>query len=395
MMQSPKDRFGSKRRNSPLRSIPTTLWVTSALLIVGFVWASQSEIEQVTRATGQVVASSRTQVIQSLDGGVLETLFVKEGDEVTKGEVLAKLDTTKLVAFYRDSESKVAALKAASARLTAEIEGTEIRFGPEVNDYPQFRASQSLLLAKRRAAIEDDIASLTAMKALAIKELQMTEPLLKTGDVSRVDVLKLERTVADLQAQITNKRNKYLQDTQAEFSKVSEDLASAEQTLLQRKDQLVHAEIRSPSNGVVKNVRITTLGGVLKPSEELMQIVPVEDALLIEVKAKPTDIAFIKPGLPANVKIDAYDYSIYGTLSGHVTYISPDTLSEDLRQGEQPYYRVQIKTDGKRFKGRPEEKLEIQPGMTAVGEVITGRSTVLRYLVKPLVKTLNESMVER
>jgi membrane fusion protein, adhesin transport system len=233
------------------------------------------------------------------------------------------------------------------------------------------------------------------MKVLAVKELQMTEPLLKTGDVSRVDVLKLERQVADLQAQITNKRNKYLQDTQAEFSKVSEDLASAEQSLLQRKDQLDHAEIRSPSNGVVKNVRITTLGGVLKPSEELMQIVPVEDALLIEVKAKPTDIAFIKPGLPANVKIDAYDYSIYGTLSGHVTYISADTLSEDLRQGEQPYYRVQIKTDGKRFKGRPNEKLEIQPGMTAVGEVITGHSTVLRYLVKPLVKTLNESMVER
>jgi adhesin transport system membrane fusion protein len=395
MTSSHNHRRGSAHRFSFWKNTPITLWATTLVLIVGLVWASQSEIEQITRASGQVIASSRTQIIQSLDGGVLETLMVKEGDEVTKGQLLAKLDTTKLTAAYRDAESKVAALKASSARLKAEIFGDKVNFGPEVNAYPQFRETQTLLLAKRRAAIEQDIAALIAMKALATKELRMTEPLLKTGDVSQVDVLRLERQVADLQAQITNKQNKYLQDTQAEASKVAEDLASAEQVLLQRKDQLVHAEIRAPSNGIVKNVRVTTLGGVLKPSEELMQIVPIEDALLIEVKARPADIAFIKPGLPANVKIDAYDYTIYGTLTGKVTYISVDTLSEDLRQGEQPYYRVQIKTDGKLFKGRPNEKLEIQPGMTAVGEVITGSNTVLRYLIKPLVKTMNESLVER
>ena len=147
--------------------------------------------------------------------------------------------------------------------------------------------------------------------------------------------------------------------------------------------------------GVVKNVRITTQGGVIRPGEEVMQIVPLEDDLLIEAKLRPADIAFIKPGLDARVKIDAYDYTIYGDLPGKLDFISADTLTEDLRQGEAPYYRMRVRTTGRQFSGRPDATLEILPGMTATVEIMTGRKTVLQYIAKPIVKTLNESMAER
>jgi adhesin transport system membrane fusion protein len=145
----------------------------------------------------------------------------------------------------------------------------------------------------------------------------------------------------------------------------------------------------------VKNVRVTTRGGVIRPGEEVMQIVPLEEDLVIEAKVSPADIAFIKTGMKATVKIDAYDYTIYGDLSGTLSYISAATLSENLQQGEQPYYRVQVKTDGRKFSGRPDQKLDIQPGMTSMVEIKTGSNTVLNYLAKPVVKTLNQSLGER
>jgi adhesin transport system membrane fusion protein len=354
-----------------------------------------SEIQQVTRAQGYVIPSSRIQVIQSSEGGILTEMPVQEGDSVTKGALLARLDSTKPEASFLEAEAKVMALRAARARLEAEIQEAPLTFPPELNKYPQYMLNQRSLITKRQNAINEDISTLQGMKALASKELEITQPLLKSGDVSLTDVLKLQRQVADIQSQIINKKNKYLQDTQAEMGKVEEDLTSAEQSLRQRKDMLDHVKIFSPSNGIVKNVRVTTLGGVLKPGEEVMRIVPVEDDLLIEVKVKPGDIAFVKPGLKVNVKIDAYDYTLYGSLSGEVTYISADTLTEDLKQGEQAYYRAQVKTNGRNFTGLSGSKIEILPGMTATAEIITGQNTVLRYLIKPIVKTMSESFGER
>ena len=371
------------------------LWLIVAILIIFFLWASISKIDQITRALGQVIASSRTQIIQSSDGGVIEEMLVKEGDLVKKGQLLAKLDKTKVEAAFLETRARCVALTAAQARLNAEIFGGEPKFPKDIKNYPQFKENQLMLLKKRRVAINEDISSLEKMLTLAKKELNLSTPLLKTGDVSMGDVIKLQRQAADLEAQISNKRNKYLQDLQAELSKVSEELASAQQSLAQRQDQLDHIELRSPANGVVKNVRITTLGGVIKASEEVMQIVPIEDNLVIEAKIKPSDVAFLKIGLPVNVKIDSYDYTIYGSLKGKLTYISPDTLSEDLKQGEQAYYRIQVQTEGRRFSNRPSQNLEIQPGMTATVEVRTGENTILNYLIKPLIKTLNESLTER
>jgi adhesin transport system membrane fusion protein len=385
----------NKGSSSEGNSAPIIVWITALTLIILTVWAGLSEIEQVTRAQGQVIPSSRTQIIQSLDGGTLIDIPVREGDKVVKGQLLARMDPTKPQAAYRESLAKTMALRATKARLQSEIDGSELVFPAELSSHPQFLKSQRALMQKRQSAINEDIRTINEMKAMLIQELDMTRPLLKTGDVSATDVLRLQRQITDLQSQINNKQNKYLQDLQLELSKVEEDLASAEQILLQRKDILNHLEIRSPANGIVKNVRVTTLGGVLKPSEEVMQIVPIDDTLIVEVKVKPADIAFIKPKLSANVKIDAYDYLIYGALKGTVTYISADTLTEDLRQGEQAYYRVQIQTTVRTFSGRPNETFEIQPGMTATAEIVTGHSTVLRYLFKPVIKTVEESLGER
>jgi adhesin transport system membrane fusion protein len=372
-----------------------TLWVILIGIVLLGLWASWAELDQITRAQGQVIASSRTQIIQSSDGGILEEMLVKEGDTVSKGQVLARLDRAKVEAAFFEAQSKVAALRATVARLRAEVFGGEPDFGNLIKGYPQFKDNQILLLKKRRRAINEEISSLEALLALGKKELDMNMPLLKNGDVSMADILKLQRQVADISAQIGNKRNKYIQDTQAELSKAEEDLSGAEQALAQRKDQLDHVDLKAPTNGVIKNVRITTLGGVLKPSEEVMQIVPIEDSLVVEAKVKPVDVAFLKPGLDASVKIDSYDYTVYGSLYGKLTYISADTLTEDLKQGEQAYYRVQVKTEGKKFSGRPEENLEIQPGMTATIEIKTGKNTVLKYIFKPVIKTMSESLGER
>ena len=368
------------------------LWTTLVAILIAIFWASQAEIDQITRAQGQVIASSKTQVIQSGDGGTVEGMLVKEGDRVERGQVLVRLDKTKIESLYFEARAKVAALRAAQSRLRAEIFGGEPVFSQDVLGYPQFKQSQLLLLSKKRNSIREQVQAIKGMLSLAKSELAMTEPLLKTGDVSMSDILKLQRTIAELQGQLTNVNNKYLQDTQAEMTKVEEDLAGAEQILAQRKDQLAHIELKSPVNGIVKNVRITTLGGVVKPSEEVMEIVPEDDDLLIEAKVKPTDIAFIRPGLDANVKIDAYDFSVYGSLNGKLTYISADTLTEDLKQGEQAYYRVQVKALSKKFSARPDEQLEIQPGMTATVEIITGKNTVLKYIIKPVIKTMSESL---
>jgi adhesin transport system membrane fusion protein len=371
------------------------VWIVFGVLVIFGVWAHWATLDQITRAPGAVIASSRTQIIQSQEGGTINDLLVKEGDAVEAGEILLKFERTRFETSFLEARAKAAGLLATVARLQAEVLGTPLEFPKELAQYPEFKKSQAMLFSKRQAAIKEEISALDSMITLVQQELQMNEPLLKTGDVSRTDILRLQRQVVELKSQVTNKRNKYFQDAQAELGKAQEELAGVQQSLAQRKNQLDLTELRAPVRGVVKNVRITTLGGVIRPGEEVMQIVPLEDDLVIQAKVSPADIAFLKPGLDVAVKIDAYDYTVYGELAGKLTYISADTLSEDLRQGEQPYYRAQVRTVGRQFSGRPQEKLEIQPGMTATIEVKTGQRTVLQYLTKPVIKTLSQSLGER
>ena len=371
------------------------IWASAAAIGGFLLWASWAELDQITRASGQVIASSRNQVIQSPEGGVLAELPVREGAQIKRGQLLARFDKTKTEAGYLESAAKAAGLTATVSRLNAEIFGGKPKFPPELNNYPEFRTNQLALFSKRQNAVRDEIAALEKSRKLITEELEMNMPLLKTGDVSRADILRLQRQVADIEGQITNRRNKYLQECQAELSKAQEDLAGVTQIVAQRKEQLDFTEVRSPMDGIVRNVRLTTLGGVAKPGEEIMQIVPVDDDLIIEAKVKPADIAFVKPGLPATVKLDAYDYSIYGTLDGKVIYISADTLNEEARNNEQPYYRVQIRTSIHNLVSKKNERIDVQPGMTATVDIKTGRKSVLNYLTKPITKTISESMGER
>lgn len=368
----------------------------SALAIIGFlVWADWAELDQITRASGQVISSSRNQVIQVMEGGVLSELPVREGAAVKRGQLLARFDHTKAEASYLESAAKSAALKGTVARLNAEIFGGTPKFSKELDKYPEFRANQLALFGKRQGALREEVSSLEKAEALIKEELEMNLPLVQAGDVSRAEIIKLQRQVVDVRSQITNKRNKYLQDCQAELVKAEEDLAGVQQIVTQRKEQLSFTEVLSPMDGIVRNVRLTTLGGVAKPGEEIMQIVPADEDLIIEAKVKPAEIAFVKPGLPATIKLDAYDYSIYGILNGEVSYISADTLTETIQGTEQSYYRVQIKTTGKGLVNKQNEPILIQPGMTAMVEVKTGQKSVLQYLTKPITKTLSESLGER
>ncbi|MDD5298366.1 MAG: HlyD family type I secretion periplasmic adaptor subunit [Rhodocyclaceae bacterium] len=369
--------------------------VSAFAIIAFFFWAHWAQIDQITRATGQVIASSRNQIIQAPDGGVLMEVPVKEGTRVKRGQLLVRFDRTKTQAAYQESATKAASLQAAVARLTAEVYGGVPNFPSSLDKFPDVRENQRVLFNRRQAAIHEEIAALEKALGLAKEELAMNQPLVKSGDVSRSDILKLQRQVADIQGQITNRRNKYLQDSQTDLAKAQEDLDGVKQVLTQRKEQLDYTELRSPMDGIVRNVRLTTQGGVAKPGEEVMQVVPMDDDLIIEAKVRPADIAFVKPGLPATVKLDAYDYTVYGTLKGEVAYISADTLNEEVRGNEIPYYRVQVKTRGRNLLGRSNERIDIQPGMTATLEIKTGSNTILSYLTKPVTKTLGESFGER
>ena len=393
--RKPANDRSSSQLSAQLQSSRYVLWASALTLAIMFVWAYFAELDQVTRATGAVIASSRSQIIQSQDGGTLEELLVKEGDIVDEGAVLARIEPTRAESAYLETMAKSASLQATVARLSAEVYGGNLKFPPDLEKYPEFAQNQRALFKKRQGAINEELASIKAMKNLADQELEMNKPLLASGDVSRSEVLRLMRQVSDLEAQMSNKRNKYFQDAQSELGKAQEDLAGIQQTLAQRKNQFDQTEMRAPLRGVVKNVRITTRGGVIRPGEEVMQIVPLEDDLVVEAKVTPSDIAFIKQGASAKVKIDAYDYTVYGDLPGTLIYISADTLSEDLKQGEKPYYRARVRTNGRQFNGRANANFEILPGMTATVEIKTGSNTVLQYITKPVVKTLKESLGER
>lgn len=298
--------------------------------------------------------------------------------------------------MVEEAQAKVASLRISMVRINAELFDRPLDFPPESKAYPEFVENQTLLYQKRRQALEDQLSAIRSMLRLNQQELDMNLPLLAQGDVSRADVLRLQRSVSDLQAQMVNIRNKYLTDLQAEYTKTQEDLVSATEMLNQRSDALKDTQIVAPTDGIVKNVRLTTIGGVLRPSDEVLTIVPTGERLIVEARVAPADIANIKLGQAASLKFDAYDSSIYGSASGRVSFISPDTTLEQTPAGNLTFYRVQIDADTSTMKpNKPGERIEMQPGMTVTAEILTGRNTVFRYLMKPLSKTFGEALTER
>lgn len=361
-------------------------------LVVVAVWASLAMIEEQIRAPGTVIASSRSQVVQVVDGGTLKHLHVKEGDAVRAGDLIAELDPVRFQASSDEIAVKLAALQASILRLEAELSGRPLSFPPSLAAYGEILRTQSALHGKRLQAQQEEIQAINQSAALAAEELAAVLKLAEAGDAARSEVLKAQRQLNDLRAQATNKRNAFRQEAQLELAKTRADLEQTEQVYTQRSEALQSTYLRAPMDGVVKNVRMTTLGAVLKAGDELLQIVPSGDPLVIEAKVAPADVAFLRNGLRANVKLDAYDYTLYGSLTGKVVYISPDTLEEDLARDEQPYYRVHVQTDGDSPAGR--ERLDVRPGMTTTVEIITGERSIASYILKPLRRTVDDALHE-
>lgn len=358
------------------------IWCFLLLIIALLVWSYFASIVEVSKGTGKVVPTSREQVIQSLEGGILSALYVREGDIVEKGEVLAQLDLTKTEATVEESAARYRALLANIARLESEVNQTELIFPEELSIYSSLIKAETRLYETRKRALEESVSGLQEALDLVEEELRLTSSLAKQGAASNVEVLKLQRQVSDLKLKITDKRSEYMVRSREELGKAQAEAASLESVVRGRVDSLSRLTLKSPVRGIVKDVAVTTQGGVLPPSGELMQIVPLEDQLLIEARISPRDIAYIHPGQEAKVKITAYDYSIFGGLDGIVTIISPDTIQDETKP-ELFYYRVFIRTDTDSLVDKQGQAFSIVPGMIATVDIKTGEKTVFDYLMKP------------
>lgn len=392
-MNADSDALLARTRAIDLKRLDLLLVAAAAFLLTLMIWAEIAVIEEQIRATGTVIVSSRSQVVQSVDGGSLKVLHVKEGQQVQAGDLIAELDPVRLQASTDEITAKMIGLQATIERLTAEVTEQPLQFSKAILAYPNILSSQSVLYDKRRRAQQEELTAISKSGDLAQQELDLMLKLASAGDASQSEVLKAQRQVNDLRAQQANKHNGFRQDAQLELAKVQSELAQTEQVFAQRHEALTSTQLRAPMSGIVKNVRYTTLGAVLKAGDELLQIVPSDDALIIEARVKPSDVAFLRHGLRANVKLDAYDYTLYGALKGEVIYISPDTLEEDLKRDEKPYYRVHIRTESNSPNGQ--KALEVRPGMTASVEIITGSRTIANFVLKPLRRTVDEALHER
>ena len=364
-------------------------------LTVFVLWAALFEIEQTVRAQGQIILSARTQIIQAADGGVVSRILVQEGQSVTAGQLLADLERERPNAAYEENRAKVASPKAALVRAQAEASGQTPVFGPAFREFPEFVAVQSALYEQRRRSLQEEVATQQDSLTMAQEELRMHESLFSTGDTSQLEVMRARRQVGELQGKISAVRNRYRQEARQEATKLVEDLSSSRYKLEERQSILGHTELTAPVAGVVKTLKITTIGGVLRAGDELMQISPTEGDRVIEVKINPADIGQLTTGLPVTIKLDAFDYSVYGTLQGTLSYISSDTLTEQAGNGQATtYYRAHVRLDT--ASANPKLSLaSLKPGMTATVDIRTASRSVLHYLAKPVFKTFGGAMNER
>ena len=377
----------------PLPKSSMVIWIIGLGLLVFFIWAALFKLEEVSTGTGKVIPSSKEQIIQSLEGGILTKLDVKEGDIVEKGTILAQLDPTRFASNVGESQSLLVSSLATSARLRAEVNGTALQFPEIVQKDSQLVREETQLYNTRRKNLEESISDLTTSLTLVQQELRMTEPLVAKGAASEVEVLRLKRQASDLQKQINDTRSQYYVKAREELSKANTDVETQRQIVKGKSDTLNRTVFRAPVRGVVKEIDVMTLGGVIPPNGKIMTIVPLDEQLLIEARISPRDIAFIRPNQQALVKITAYDYAIYGGLHGKVTVISPDTIRDEVKQ-DQFYYRVYIRTDSDKLRNKQCKTFAITPGMVATVDIRTGQKTVLDYLIKPFNKA-REALRER
>lgn len=366
------------------------IWASVSLvllltLITLIVWSRHARIEQITKGVGEVIPSSRVQLIQSLEGGLLSELKVREGMIVEQGAPLVVIDPTRAESSYLEMNKRRLALLASAARLSAESIGGEPAFPPAVLKDKALAASERLTFDARKRALQQTVESLQSSAKLISQELAITEPMVARGLVPEVEALRLRRQLNETLLQITDRQNRYQADAGTELVKVQAELAQVEEVTGVRKDMMARTILKAPMRGTIKNIRINTVGGVIQPGQDILEIVPLEGPLRIEARVSPADVAFITPGVRAVVKLTAYDYVIFGTLEGEVELISPDTLRDEKRTNDQPFYRVLVRTNqgGLMKDGKP---LAVIPGMQATVDIITGERTVWQYFMKPVLR---------
>lgn len=373
------------------------LYVIGAVLLCGLTWAHFARVEEITQGEGKIISKSREQIIKSLEGGIIDDMLVREGDIVEKGQPLLKINPIRAQSTYQEMHTKLMGLTTMMARLQAEAYQLPLVFPEEVRGEPLMIEQETNAYKARKQALEDSVRALEHSHALIMKEIALAEPLAARGLLSEVEILRMRRQANDLKIQMVERRNRYQGDANAELVKIELEVAQVTESLVGRKDVLERTTINAPVRGTVKNVRVSTIGGVIQPGEDILEIVPLEDQLIVEGQIKPQDVAFLRPGLPATVKVSAYDYGIYGGLKGTVMHISPDTLQDDKKlaagRPDATYYRVQILTETSWLE-KGEKKLPIIPGMTATVEIRTGEKTILDYLLKPVFKA-QEAFRER
>jgi adhesin transport system membrane fusion protein len=364
-----------------------------ALLVAMLVWAYFATLDEVSTGDGRVIPTSREQVIQSLEGGIVTTLHVREDQVVEPGQILAQLDPTKSESDVEESAAKYRATLAAAARLEAEVNGTPLTFPAALNAYPALTGSETELYTARRHALEESLRWIEESLSLVASELKLNEELRSIGAASNVEVIRLRRQIVELELKKVEIKSEYLVKAREELTKANAEVNSLSPVVTGRADSLARLTHRSPVRGIVKNIEVSTIGGVVPPNGKLMDIIPLGDELLIEARISPRDIAYIHPGQRASVKISAYDYAVYGSLDGKVTTISPDTIQDEVDR-EIYYYRVFIKTEKDALVNAAGREFPIVPGMVANVDIHTGEKTVLEYLVKPFNKA-REALRER
>ena len=411
------------------------LLLIASMLASGALWAHQAELDEVTTGMGSVIPSSEVQVVQNLEGGILSDILVKEGETVEPDQVLMRIDDTSAAAGFQELREAYFGLLASTARLEAESEGRAPEFAEDVqSERPELVAREMGLYQSRRLELTSAISilqeqvtqrrgdldelrsrlsGLRRSYALVNEEYNLTAPLLSQGAVARVDVIRLEREKADLSSEINQaeisvpkaqaalheaeerieeRRNNWRATAQTELNQQKVRMAGLAEQMRAREDRVVRTEVRSPVKGIVKAVNFMTVGGVVGPGEEIIEIVPIEDTLLVEARIKPSDVAFIHPGQEVRIKLTAYDFSIYGGLDGELEQISADTIEDE--RGEH-FYHVRARTAETQLEGKDGEALPIIPGMIAEVDILTGKRTVLQYLMKPFLKARHKAFRER
>lgn len=378
----------SAQLSQSLRGPSLTIWLCAASVWVFIIWASFAWVDEIVRGEGEVISSSRPQIIQNLEGGILTELPVKEGDEVLRGDVLARLHGTQFRSSVDDLRDQITALEIRRLRLEAELAGaTEFDVPASLaSRSPEMVASERTLLTARQSDYLSRRAGAKRVLEQAASELQLMEDLLAKKVVALIEVTRARKAHADARKGYDEIVTQTELTRAQEYSNTLKELATLRQNLKSSQDQLNRTVLTSPMHGIVTNLQVTTIGGVVRPGEEIMQIIPVDEELFVEAQVAPEDIANIRPGQEATIKLTAYDYTIYGTLKGRVDVISADTYKDEQRPETPAHYKVQVRVDLSSLTDR-QAMIEIRPGMQAQAELHTGEKTVLQYLLKPLYKS--------